>query len=213
MGSFSAKARREKNKISGLRGFALWVWKSISSFSWSSKPPLVHDETRLVELLSYYPNFSLYLSEELKVNVVACDRSLTFREFAERYSLPPPRLLFMNYQLLGRFKGLRRVTPRRLADALRDNPATKLIDVREPWERKLGSIPGAVTLSESVWNSLLADPQTPVILYCHFGIRSMDAALRLHENGVKDVATLEGGIDAWSAEVDATVPRYTGAWC
>ena len=48
----------------------------------------------------------------------------------------------------------------------------------------------------------------PVIVYCHHGIRSQSAAAYLDRTGIKEVYSLTGGIDAWSCEVDPTVPRY-----
>jgi rhodanese-related sulfurtransferase len=52
------------------------------------------------------------------------------------------------------------------------------------------------------------DPQREIIVYCHHGMRSVDAAHRLRAAGFTRVAHLEGGIDRWSVEVDARVARY-----
>lgn len=48
----------------------------------------------------------------------------------------------------------------------------------------------------------------PIIAYCHHGQRSMVAAAWLARRGLAEVANLDGGIDAWSLEVDPTVRRY-----
>jgi rhodanese-related sulfurtransferase len=48
----------------------------------------------------------------------------------------------------------------------------------------------------------------PVVVICHHGARSMQCAHFLQQQGVSPVINLRGGIDAWSAQVDATVPRY-----
>ena len=47
-----------------------------------------------------------------------------------------------------------------------------------------------------------------MVVYCHHGIRSQSAAAFLERTGIKEVYSLTGGIDAWSCEVDPTVPRY-----
>jgi rhodanese-related sulfurtransferase len=47
-----------------------------------------------------------------------------------------------------------------------------------------------------------------IVMVCHHGIRSMQAASQLVERGYRKVYNLEGGIDAWSVQVDSSVPRY-----
>jgi rhodanese-related sulfurtransferase len=47
-----------------------------------------------------------------------------------------------------------------------------------------------------------------VVVYCHHGIRSRSGAAILEQHGIGPVASLAGGIDAWSLEIDPTVPRY-----
>lgn len=47
-----------------------------------------------------------------------------------------------------------------------------------------------------------------IILFCHHGMRSLDAAYWLREQGVQGARSMSGGIDRWSAEIDPKVPRY-----
>jgi rhodanese-related sulfurtransferase len=47
-----------------------------------------------------------------------------------------------------------------------------------------------------------------VVIYDHQGTRSMDAAAYFQGHGFENVKSLRGGIDAWSAEVDSSLPRY-----
>lgn len=55
----------------------------------------------------------------------------------------------------------------------------------------------------------LLDRQRPVVVLCHAGMRSWQFASWLIETqGFSDVWNLEGGIEAWSVEVDPSVPRY-----
>ena len=49
---------------------------------------------------------------------------------------------------------------------------------------------------------------TPIFFYCHLGQRSLDAASYFAGHGFKNVRSMTGGIDAWSLEVDSSVPRY-----
>jgi rhodanese-related sulfurtransferase len=52
------------------------------------------------------------------------------------------------------------------------------------------------------------DKTQPVVVYCHQGLRSLDAAAYLIGHGFQQVKSLAGGIDAWSTEVDPAVRRY-----
>jgi rhodanese-related sulfurtransferase len=85
-----------------------------------------------------------------------------------------------------------------------------LIDVREQWEYDLAKIPGAKliplgTLPANLNTLLEADE---VICYCHHGMRSLDAAVWLRQQGVESAKSMAGGIERWSVEVDPQVPRY-----
>jgi len=85
-----------------------------------------------------------------------------------------------------------------------------LVDVREPWEYDLSKIPGAKliplgTLPANLNTLLDADE---VICYCHHGMRSLDAAVWLRQQGVESAKSMAGGIERWSVEVDPQVPRY-----
>ena len=92
----------------------------------------------------------------------------------------------------------------------------RLIDVREAQELALASFPadvvhlplsGASEWLESVQRKLPAD--RPVVVLCHAGVRSLHfGQWLLEQNWGLDVWNLEGGIDAWSVQVDPTTPRY-----
>jgi rhodanese-related sulfurtransferase len=85
-----------------------------------------------------------------------------------------------------------------------------LLDVREADEWRFCRIDGAVHLPMSQIARRVGelDPAWPMIVYCHHGIRSHRVAEFLLHQGFADVANLAGGIDAWSVQVDPSVPRY-----
>jgi adenylyltransferase/sulfurtransferase len=88
-----------------------------------------------------------------------------------------------------------------------------LVDVREPNEYELVSIDGAqlVPLGEILSGAAreeLPAPGETVIVHCHFDGRSRKAAEALKQNGWENVRFVQGGIDAWSTEVDPSKPRY-----
>lgn len=103
-----------------------------------------------------------------------------------------------------------RVTPRDLEKWRGRTHPPAVLDVRERWEWDLGHIEGAtlVPLAELMRAAPALDPAAEVVVYCHHGLRAQSAAERLVALGFPRVYTLAGGIDAWSAEVDATIPRY-----
>jgi len=92
--------------------------------------------------------------------------------------------------------------------------APVVLDVREPGELRAASVKAdgfaLVTIPMGVIPPRLSelDPQQPVACLCHHGGRSMQVASFLKAQGFAHVANIAGGINAWSAEVDPTVPRY-----
>ncbi len=87
-----------------------------------------------------------------------------------------------------------------------------LLDVRQPEEYAIARIEGAklVPLGElpASLPSLLEHADKPVVTHCHMGMRSLQAAAFLRQQGFENVRSMAGGIDAWSSRVDASVPRY-----
>jgi len=85
-----------------------------------------------------------------------------------------------------------------------------LVDVREPHEHALCRIEGAVLIpmGSIPANLQKLDTDDDVICFCHHGMRSLDVANWLRQQGVKSAKSMAGGIDRWSLEVDPKVPRY-----
>jgi monothiol glutaredoxin len=85
----------------------------------------------------------------------------------------------------------------------------ELLDVRTPEERAIASIPGALLLNESEAARIEGLPrETRLVLHCHHGGRSQQAAEQFVVLGFTQVFNVVGGIDAWSQQVDPEVPRY-----
>lgn len=105
------------------------------------------------------------------------------------------------------------VSPADLKATLDESPeAFRLVDCREPAETAIATIRGATLLPLSTFpeaaDRLLGDPETPVVVYCHHGMRSAHAAYFLRSRGLRATFSLRGGIEAWSLEIDPTTPRY-----
>jgi rhodanese-related sulfurtransferase len=102
------------------------------------------------------------------------------------------------------------ISPRELAEKLAAESPPHIIDVREPHEFRYCRIAGAdlKPLGEIYTWARDLDPEAEIVLQCHTGVRSAQATAYLRSLGFKRVFNLRGGIDAWSAQVDPTVPRY-----
>ncbi|QPF74492.1 sulfurtransferase [Roseateles sp. DAIF2] len=88
-----------------------------------------------------------------------------------------------------------------------------LLDVREPWEAQTASIRTAgeqrlIPMGQIPARAGELDPAQPIVVYCHHGMRSLQVVAFLERQGFESVYNLAGGIDAWSLEVDPSVPRY-----
>ena len=96
--------------------------------------------------------------------------------------------------------------------------ALTLLDVREDDERAFCSLPPSPKTRDlhvpmgqvaGAFEALREAAEAgPMVVYCHLGSRSMVVARWLVARGLVGLHNLEGGIDAWSADVDPSVPRY-----
>jgi adenylyltransferase/sulfurtransferase len=86
----------------------------------------------------------------------------------------------------------------------------KVLDVRKPTEWEVARLPGATLATDDTLREIREewDPETPILVYCHHGIRSLIFGLRLRMAGFTNVYNLKGGIEKWSLLVDPSVPRY-----
>ena len=90
-----------------------------------------------------------------------------------------------------------------------DAGTVTVLDVRPPEARQLAPFAGAEVLDEASHDRLAALPKdTPLAFLCHHGNSSRQAAEHFRQLGFRELFNVEGGIDAWSREVDASVPRY-----
>ncbi|TXH02818.1 MAG: sulfurtransferase [Nevskiaceae bacterium] len=100
------------------------------------------------------------------------------------------------------------LTPQQLKEKMASGLV--VLDVRQPEELALAALGQTINIPMAELPARLGElnPQQPIAVLCHHGMRSEMAARFLEKNGFVDVANVAGGIDAWSATVDASVPRY-----
>ena len=102
------------------------------------------------------------------------------------------------------------IAPKGLAELRQKNPGLKLIDVRSREEYEAVHIDGALLLSQPVMQEIMAKwPRNETLVVIdHQGKSALDAAAYFLGHGFENVRCLQGGIDAWSQEVDTKLPRY-----
>lgn len=102
------------------------------------------------------------------------------------------------------------IEPDELARLLNAGGALQLVDIREPYERSIASIDPSDFLPLGSLMEHLDDIRrdTPVVLYCHSGIRSAYALRLLRNAGFDNVSHLAGGIDRYSMVVAPALVRY-----
>ncbi len=105
------------------------------------------------------------------------------------------------------------VTPQQVKQMLEEGRAVHLLDVREVFEHQIARIEGAELIPMNTvpqrlqYLDGLADEKL-LVVHCHHGMRSLNVVNWLRQQGVDNCVSLAGGIDLWSTQVDATVPRY-----
>lgn len=103
--------------------------------------------------------------------------------------------------------------PSQLAELLSsgDRKDLVLLDVREPGEYAIARIEGSTLMPmgdvPSRANQEL-DPDAHIITICHHGVRSMNVAVWLRNQGFERAQSLRGGIDAWAVSVEPAMARY-----
>lgn len=92
---------------------------------------------------------------------------------------------------------------------LLDAGAISVIDTRPPQDRALAPFAPSKVLDETTHDRLAALPKdAPLAFVCHHGNSSRDAAEHFRGLGFRKIYNVEGGVDAWSREIDPSVPRY-----
>jgi rhodanese-related sulfurtransferase len=103
-----------------------------------------------------------------------------------------------------------RIEPCDLAERVKSGEAIHVLDVRTREEFEAVKIDNAQLFTQELMQEILSkwSRSSLLVIYDHDGTRSMDAAAYFQGHGFENVKSLRGGIDAWSVEVDANLPRY-----
>ena len=102
------------------------------------------------------------------------------------------------------------ISPLELKDRLGGEEPPVLLDVREDWELVMAALDGVVHIPMGQLPDRLAELEIhrEIAVICHHGGRSGQVIAFLKQSGFVRVLNLTGGIDAWSRDVDSTIPEY-----
>lgn len=112
------------------------------------------------------------------------------------------------------YSSIPEISVQELATLLAEIGDRQFIDVREPQELALAEVEGFQNLPLSQfaeWSPTIMttlDPEKETLVMCHHGMRSAQMCQWLMGQGFINVKNVSGGIDAYSAIVDSSVPRY-----
>lgn len=105
------------------------------------------------------------------------------------------------------------IKPEEVKKRLDAGDRLRLIDVREPAEHQICRIDGAQlfpmkTVPQRIQEIESLADEALLVVYCHHGVRSLNTVSWLRKQGVENCVSMEGGIEAWSVQIDPKVPRY-----
>ena len=102
------------------------------------------------------------------------------------------------------------LSPAELQRWRQDGKAFHLLDVRTDEETAVCTLPDSVHIPMNLipLRSNELPDGLPIVVYCHHGIRSLHTAMYLADAGFETLYNLQGGIDAWAAQIDENMARY-----
>jgi rhodanese-related sulfurtransferase len=103
------------------------------------------------------------------------------------------------------------ISPQEVKQLREQGQSFTLLDVRESWEHQTARIDGAKFMAMGDVPARAhqeLDPDERIVVVCHHGVRSLNVANWLRQQGFEQAQSMRGGIDQWSKSVDAKVPTY-----
>jgi len=170
-------------------------------------------ETTLAQVLQSYPGAQRALFARYHIGgcqSCAFSPGETLAQLCERNENIPVAEVIQHIQDSHDGDSRLQITPVELAALRQGGGALKLLDVRTREEHEAVRIPGAELMTQEVVQEAFTawDKTAPLVLYDHTGSRALDAVAYFLGHGFTNAKCLAGGIDAYSVEVDASLPRY-----
>ncbi len=184
----------------------------MTATSAESAPPLSGDLT-MSRVLQLYPGAQRALFA--RYHIGGCS-SCGFRPdetlagLCERNENIPLDEVIAHIQESHRSDSRLQISPAELSEMMRKDPSLKVLDSRTREEHEAVRIPGSQLISQEIIQQVFAswDKSRPIVIYDHTGGRSLDAVAYFVGHGFAEAKCLAGGIDAYSIEIDPSLPRY-----
>ncbi|MDH4225857.1 MAG: rhodanese-like domain-containing protein [Deltaproteobacteria bacterium] len=111
--------------------------------------------------------------------------------------------------LFGLFNNELNISAQDAMEWMKSSAEIKLLDIREKREWDGGHIQGAVLATDQVMKEVLSkwDKNIPIVCYCASGMRSLQAAKNLSQNGFTNVKSMKGGILSWAHQAGGKITR------
>ena len=102
------------------------------------------------------------------------------------------------------------ISPEELSRRLQEPNPPVIVDVRAREEWDAVHVEGSEFLTQELMQEMMTawPKDREIVFLCHHGVRSLDATSYFAGHGFSNVKSLSGGIDAWSVQVDPSLPRY-----
>lgn len=175
--------------------------------------PLLTPETTLAEVLKGYPGAQRALFARYHIggcSSCAFSPTETLSQLCARNDNIPVAEVIAHIQESHEGDASLLISPADLVALRAASPETKLLDARTREEHEAVNIPGSILMTQEVVQEAFGtwDKKAPLVLYDHTGSRSLDAVAYFIGHGFTDAKCLAGGIDAYSQQVDKSLPRY-----
>jgi rhodanese-related sulfurtransferase len=175
--------------------------------------PPINGDTTMAELLRFYPGAQRALFA--RYHVGGCQScgfqpTETLAQVCARNGDIPVQEAIAHIQQSHEADSSLQISPADLATLREANPDVKLLDARSREEHEAVALPGSRLMTQDLVQEIFQSwsKSDPIIIYDHHGDRSLDAAAYFIGHGFSETKCLAGGIDAWSVEVDPSLPRY-----
>jgi rhodanese-related sulfurtransferase len=174
--------------------------------------PLLTPDTSMHDLLEAMPGARRALFAKYHIggcNSCGFSPTETVAEVCRRNENLDPAEMIAHLESAAEQDAKMQISPQDLHAQMADGAPLRLLDVRSREEHEAVKLPGSELMSQDVLQGLFGEDKSQrIVVYCHHGVRSLDAAAYIAGHGMTNVKSLAGGIDAWSCEVDQSVPRY-----
>lgn len=179
----------------------------------ASDLPVLTPETTMSEVLAKYPSAQRALFARYHIGgcrSCAFSPTETLAQLCERNENIPVQEVIDHIQSSHSEDVKLQISPREFADLARIDTSVRLLDARTREEHEAVTIPGAQLLTQELVQEAFNSwsKETVIIIYDHTGSKSMDVAAYFLGHGFSNTKCLAGGIDAYSLEIDPSLPRY-----